>query len=52
MSRPRAPLGLVSRVWGIIEEPKSVTLVQALIVYMAAALFGATVRVEYQKAGT
>lgn len=32
----KPPLGLVSRVWGIIEEPKSVTLVQALIVYMAA----------------
>lgn len=34
------PLGLVSKVWGFIEEPKSVTLVQALIVYMAAIIGG------------
>lgn len=42
MARPRTkpPLGLVSRFWGIIEEPKSVTLVQALIVYAAAIAGG------------
>lgn len=41
MSRPRAPLGLVSKVWAFVEEPKAVTLVQALIVYMTAIVFGA-----------
>lgn len=40
MSRPRAPLGLASKVWAFIEEPKSVTLVQAVGVYMTAILFG------------
>ncbi|WP_296249574.1 hypothetical protein [uncultured Stenotrophomonas sp.] len=37
----KPPLGLVSRVWAFIEEPKSVTLVQALCVYMTAIVFGA-----------
>ncbi|GAA1450497.1 hypothetical protein ACFP47_10100 [Nesterenkonia lacusekhoensis] len=41
MSKPRAPLGLVSRVWAFIEEPKSVTLVQAVGVYTTAIIFGA-----------
>ena len=37
----RPPLGLVSKVWGFVEEPKSVTLVQALVVYVAAIVGGA-----------
>ena len=39
-NKPRAPLGLASRVWAFIEEPKSVTLVQALCVYLTSVLFG------------
>lgn len=31
-----APLGLASRVWAFIEEPKAVTIVQAIMVYLAA----------------
>lgn len=40
MNKPRAPLGLASRVWGFIEEPKAVTLVQAIMVYFAAVVGG------------
>lgn len=39
-AKRRPPLGLVSKVWGFVEEPKSVTLVQALIVYTAATAGG------------
>lgn len=46
MNKPRPPLGLVSRVWEFIEEPKSVTLVQALIVYLTA-LIGGTLTLFY-----
>ena len=35
-ARPRFPLGVASRIWDYIEEPKNVTLVQALVVYTAA----------------
>lgn len=40
MNRPRKPLGLASRIWEFIEEPKSVTLVQAIIVYIASIAGG------------
>ena len=35
-AQPRFPLGVASRIWDYIEEPKNVTLVQALVVYTAA----------------
>lgn len=40
MNRPLAPLGLASRVWAFVEEPKAVTLVQAVGVYTTAIIFG------------
>lgn len=39
-NRHRAPLGVISRIWDYVEEPKNVTLVQALVVYSAAVWGG------------
>lgn len=36
----RLPLGIVSRIWHYVEEPKNVTLVQAFVVYLAAIIGG------------